>query len=83
MEFQKLITNWIARSNYTRHGFSKVSEIDYTSLSSWLYGSRIPNAYQLIKLIDAIAKTTNLKRSYVQIRILAALRSDLKNKKTM
>lgn len=83
MEFSNLIKKWIDRAGLSRHGFSQVSKIDYHTLSAWLYGSRIPNAYQLVNLIDALAKCTKLKRSYVQIRIIGALRSDLENKTTM
>lgn len=76
MNFSKYITSVLDNHGYTRRTFSSKLNVSYSTLCAWIYGSRIPNAYQIIDLINVISEVTKTTPFYQQRRILKVLRDD-------
>lgn len=76
MNFTKYLNSILNKYGYTRHSFSDKLNVSYNTFCSWTYGSRIPNAYQIIELVNVISDLTNTTPNHQQRKIMKCFRDD-------
>lgn len=80
MKLAKYIEQIMNKSELNRSTLAKELNVGYHTFSAWLYGSRVPNIYQIIDIIEVFARLTNTTPNTQQRRILNAIREDKEQK---